>query len=329
MATESIEKSPPAEVSLNTVGALLKKRRQYLKLTLAEVEVATKIRGKFLTAVESGSYQSLPNDIYSRGFVQHYADYLGLKGNDLAAQYIAERGGLEAVTSRRPGLDQPKRLVVTGRVAAVGSVVLAVVGIIVYLFWQFLALAAAPQLSLVSPAANQIVTGRVVSVTGRVSSGADVAINNSPVVTSNDGAFSERVALQDGVNLLRIVATSKLGKSIALNRHVLAKVPKLDAVVATVPAAPFDGVAVAVSVRDKATAMVVSVDGKEVWRGTVVAGWSQLFRGTNEIKLTTGNAGDTRVTVTNKTTAARDLGALGRSGEIRRDQSFTRDTVFP
>lgn len=312
-----------------SVGTLLKRRRQALKLTLAQVEVATKIRGKYLTALESGNYQSLPNDIYSRGFVQHYADYLGLKGNDLAARYVAERGGLDAVATKRSSLEQPKRLVVTGRVATVGTIFLTIVGVVLYLLWQFTALAAAPQINLSSPAVDQTVTGSVVSVAGRVSGGADVTINSSAIITGNNGSFNERVALQDGVNVLRIVATTKLGKSSVVSRNVLAKVPKLDSTAATVPPATFDGVAVAVAVRDQSTAIVVVVDGKEAWRGTVVAGWSQLFKGTSEIKITTGNAGATHVTVTNKTVASKALGALGRRGEIRRDQSFAKDTVFP
>ena len=75
--------------------------------------------------------------------------------------------------------------------------------------------------------------------------------------------------------------------------------------------------------------MVVVVDGKEIWRGTVVAGWSKLFTGKDDISLTTGNAGATAVTVTNKVVAGKKIDSLGRSGEIRRNQDFAKDTVIP
>src|ERR1043165_4391102 len=83
------------------VGPELKARRQALRLSLAQVEIDTKIRGKFLTALESGDYSSLPNDIYSRGFVQHYANHLGLDGNVVAADYAQERGGVAAGETKR------------------------------------------------------------------------------------------------------------------------------------------------------------------------------------------------------------------------------------
>src|SRR6266404_3284738 len=103
----------------SSVGQQLKARRQALRLSLAQVEVDTKIRGKFLTALESGDYSSLTNDIYSRGFVQHYANHLGLDGNKVAAGYAEERGGVVAGETRRPRMERPKRIVFTGRVLAV------------------------------------------------------------------------------------------------------------------------------------------------------------------------------------------------------------------
>src|SRR5580704_12303636 len=89
----------------HSVGRQLKARRQALRLSLAQVELDTKIRGKFLTALESGDYSSLPNDIYSRGFVQHYANHLGLDGEQVAQAYAKERGGVAAGATKRPSLE--------------------------------------------------------------------------------------------------------------------------------------------------------------------------------------------------------------------------------
>jgi hypothetical protein len=135
------------------------------------------------------------------------------------------------------------------------------------------------------------------------------------------------VALQDGVNAIRITSRSKLGKSTTITRNVLAKLPKLDAAQATVPPVPFDGVAVAISVK-QTTSMVVVTDGQE-WSGTVVAGWSKRFDAKDSIVITTGNAGATSVTVSNRVVAGKVLSPLGRDGEIRRNQEFTKDTVLP
>ncbi|HEY2004405.1 MAG TPA: RodZ domain-containing protein [Candidatus Saccharimonadia bacterium] len=309
------------------VGQQLKARRQQLRMSLAQVEIDTKIRGKFLTALEGGDYSSLPNDIYSRGFVQHYANHLGLDGNAVAVAYVQERGGLAKGETRRAKMERPKRFVITGPVlAALGGLVLAAV-VVGYLLWQFSALAAPPRLSVTSPAADVALTGSVIDVSGSTTPGADISVNDSPVLTDTDGNFSEKVALQNGVNAIRVTSKSKLGKITMVTRNVLATLPKVDAVQAAVPDKPFAGVAVAMSVKE-ATSVVVAVDGKEAFRETVLAGWSKTFTGQNDVNITTGNAGATSVVVTNSVAAGKKLSPLGSEGEIRRNQDFAKDTVI-
>lgn len=310
------------------VGQMLKSRRQALRLSLAQVEIDTKIRGKFLSALESGNYSSLPNDIYSRGFVQHYASHLGLDGPQVAAAYVAERGGVDEARTKRPMLERGRRIVFTGPLVTIGGVVMAVIAILWYLLWQFSALAAPPALELSSPDADRVLAGAVIDVAGKTTPGSDISVNDSPVLTDTDGNFSEKLALQDGVNTIRVTAKSKLGKSTVVTRNVLAKLPKVDPAQAAVPSAVFDGVAVAVTVK-RTTSVVVSVDGKEVWRGTVVGGWSKVFTGKADVSITTGDAGATGVTVTNAAGANKKISPLGRDGEIRRNQDFAKDTVIP
>lgn len=310
------------------VGPQLKARRQALRLSLAQVELDTKIRGKYLTALEAGDYAKLPNDIYSRGFVQHYANHLGLDGRAIASAYAAERGGVAKGATRAPRLERPRRLVFTGQIVGWGAVVAATAAVLAYLLWQFSALAGAPRLVVTSPDSDRPLTGSVIEVSGATTPGSDVRVDDSPVLTDTDGNFTEKVALQNGVNVIHISSRSKLGKVTTVTRNILATLPKSDATQAAVPAAVFDGVAVAISARET-TSMVIMVDGKEVWRGTVVAGRSMVFSGKEDVNITTGNAGSTSVTVTNRVVAAKRIDSLGRPGEIRRNQDFAKDTVIP
>ncbi len=309
------------------VGQQLKARRQAMRLSLAQVEIDTKIRGKFLTALESGDYSSLPNDIYSRGFVQHYASHLGLDGAVVAAAYAAERGGVVVGATKQPRLERSKRLVFTGPIVAALGVAVVIVAIVGYLVWQLSALAAPPQLTITTPATDTTITGGVIDVSGTTTPGADVSINDSPILSDTNGSFTEKVALQDGVNAIRISAKSKLGKTTTVTRNILAHLPKVDAATASVPTAPFAGIAMVVSVKET-TSVVIVKDGQEVWRGTTIAGWSMFVQAANDISITTGNAGATSVTLTNSVVAGKKIDALGRDGEIRRNQDFAKDTAF-
>jgi len=126
------------------IGSQLQARRKQLRLSLAQVELDTKIRGKFLSALESGQYDSLPNDIYTRGFVQHYANHLGMDGQLVSAAYQAERGAADEAHTGRPQLSRPRRIVFTGPMLAAFMGLVGIGVIIAYLVWQFTALAAAP-----------------------------------------------------------------------------------------------------------------------------------------------------------------------------------------
>jgi cytoskeletal protein RodZ len=72
-------KSPAAASS---IGAALRERREALGATLAEVEAATKIRQKYLSALEADEWQLLPGEVVGRGFLRNYASYLGLDATD-------------------------------------------------------------------------------------------------------------------------------------------------------------------------------------------------------------------------------------------------------
>jgi len=61
---------------MKTVGELLKTARLRKGITLEEAEVATKIRMKYLKALEEDEWQKLPSLAYTRGFIKNYADFL-------------------------------------------------------------------------------------------------------------------------------------------------------------------------------------------------------------------------------------------------------------
>src|SRR6185369_17506162 len=107
-------------------------------------------------------------------------------------------------------------------------------------------------------AADEAIAGGVLDVNGHTTPGSDISVNDSPVLTDTDGNFSEKVALQEGVNIIRVSSRSKLGKVSTVTRNVLAKLPKVDASQAVVPDKVIPGVAVAVSVKE-ATSVVVLV----------------------------------------------------------------------
>jgi cytoskeleton protein RodZ len=74
------------------VGATLREVRTRRKVDLPSVEAATKIRVRYLRAIENEEWELLPGDAYARAFVLTYANHLGLDGGRLADEYRRKCG---------------------------------------------------------------------------------------------------------------------------------------------------------------------------------------------------------------------------------------------
>ncbi|MBN1668688.1 MAG: DUF4115 domain-containing protein [Anaerolineales bacterium] len=66
-----------------TVGKTLRQARRERKLSLDEAAQATRIRRRYLEAMEAGDFASLPSPLQMRGFLRAYASYLGLEPRPL------------------------------------------------------------------------------------------------------------------------------------------------------------------------------------------------------------------------------------------------------
>lgn len=69
------------------IGEYLKQRRCEKNITLEEVASQTGIRGQYLTALESGDFEKIPGDVFIKGFIRNYGNFLEENGNDLVEAY--------------------------------------------------------------------------------------------------------------------------------------------------------------------------------------------------------------------------------------------------
>jgi cytoskeletal protein RodZ len=100
------------------IGNSLREARFRQQLEFGELEQATKIRARYLRALEEESFDTLPAQTYVKGFLRTYADYLGLDGQLYVDEYNSRFGAgeeehREPVVSRRSsnvGRQQHRRL---------------------------------------------------------------------------------------------------------------------------------------------------------------------------------------------------------------------------
>ena len=72
---------------MDMVGNLLATERKKRGLEIIDVEQATGIRSAYLKALEEARYDCLPGEVYVKGFIRNYGNFLGLNGAHLVHLY--------------------------------------------------------------------------------------------------------------------------------------------------------------------------------------------------------------------------------------------------
>ncbi len=118
------------------IGDQLREARMRNRIDITEVEAATKIRAKYLRALENEEWELLPGPTFVKTFLRTYADYLGLDARNLVEAYRAryERPSGSELTPFGTNLGgrrtRPRRFVV----APWMLVVLGVIALVAVLF---------------------------------------------------------------------------------------------------------------------------------------------------------------------------------------------------
>lgn len=82
--------------SEKSVGTILKEAREAKGISLLEAERGTSIRKRYLEAVENDDYKHTPGEVFLKGMIRTYGNYLGLDGLELVNIYKASATGKAA-----------------------------------------------------------------------------------------------------------------------------------------------------------------------------------------------------------------------------------------
>ena len=115
------------------IGDTLREARMRQRIDISEVEAATKIRAKYLRALENEEWELLPGPAYVKSFLRTYADYVGLDSRLLVEQYRQryERPSTHELTAFGPGLGGHRRASRTP--VALGPGIVLILGVVALL----------------------------------------------------------------------------------------------------------------------------------------------------------------------------------------------------
>ncbi|HLY15114.1 MAG TPA: helix-turn-helix domain-containing protein, partial [Candidatus Limnocylindrales bacterium] len=218
--SDAASRGAPASPPLASLPERLLTARERKGVDLFRAERDTKIRARYLAALERGDYRELPGAVYTKGFLRNYALYLGLDPDEVLLQWRRERGD---GPSSDPVLVVPRTVTaprqgITISPKVFGGVLLALVVIVVvgYVATQLVRFSKPPTITLTDPTSAVVtVDASVTSYTLRGSSspGATISITipgrDQPiqVTAAADGTWSSDVELRRGRNQFSVTAT--------------------------------------------------------------------------------------------------------------------------
>jgi cytoskeletal protein RodZ len=207
---------------MKTVGSILKEARIAKNLTLEDVEKVTKIRAKFLDAIEEDAYQLLPSPIYAKGFVKNYGEFLGLESTRVMAFFRRQSVDIKRsaiLPSKSEDIGSKGLRITPGRFIAlvIGAFILI---FLVYFGFQYQKLYRPPTLTITTPIHESVVQEKKLDILGMTNPDATVTVNGVSVTVRSDGRFFTQITLDPGVNTITTLATSRFGKTTTIIRKV-------------------------------------------------------------------------------------------------------------
>jgi len=122
------------------IGNSLREARTRQGLDIAHVELATKIRGKYLRAIEEEEFDALPPGTYVKGFLRGYAEFLGLDGQLYVDEYdsrFVNDGHVDAPKRPAQRARRPVDHSFERRAVLLGLVGVAALAALVIVAWKF------------------------------------------------------------------------------------------------------------------------------------------------------------------------------------------------
>jgi cytoskeletal protein RodZ len=200
-----------------TVGDYFRRRREEKGLHLRDIGNELGIKNEYLENLESGDYKNLPPQVYVRGFIKSYANFLGIDGNQLIKIYNREMSFMSEDTAYKkekpPKAKLKDYLMVTPKIVTfVAS--LFVVSILGYYFYhQVNSFNSKPYLFVESPSSDTVVKEKDLLVSGKTEGDATLKINGQDISVSSAGDFSQQITLSEGRNLLIVEAKNRFNKT--------------------------------------------------------------------------------------------------------------------
>lgn len=207
---------------MKTAGEIIAERRKQLGLSLDQIEKETKIRKKYLEAIEKNNFSFLPESTTVKGFIRNFSLALGLSSDNILAVFrrdFAEDEKGQIIPRGFSKEIEERSFHWTPKATFFALVILLISAFAFFFVRQYFRFSSPPLLEVASPQDGQTYTEKV-EVAGKTEKDATVKVDGSLITVADDGRFKEEIVLPRGENILVIEAANRQGKKRTVNVKV-------------------------------------------------------------------------------------------------------------
>lgn len=318
-----------------TLGERLKRLRSDRRISLVEVSRNIKVQMKYLESLENGDYDSLPADVYVRGFLKSFADFLGVDDKVLVRLYEKETGirkNLEKGKDKKEEKIKPLNIssfTFTPKKAIFAVSCLLIALIVFFIYKEIGSFNSSPRLVIISPEANSETGEKMAVVEGITEKDVRLLINDQLTTVNDEGKFREEITLQPGGNTINVKAINKFDKETQETVNIQSNFQdeELENSSADQPTredvSNSEKISLEVRVEPGPVWLNVEADGNLVFSGTLLAGALQNFEAKDKIVMSSAQASATFLRFNGK-----DIGTLGKDPGAVKNIIFDKNTKY-
>lgn len=199
-----------------TVGELLKNERVKRQLTIQDVEKKTKIRKKYLDAIERNNWSIFPSKTYIYGVISSYGKLFKLEKEMLLAVFRREYEQKEVIQfKKRVG---KKYLTPEAQKIVRRTVFILALLVAIYFGTQLYLYLSPPKVEILSPTKTVFTREEKIELVGKVPNESVVSVNGRQVFADKNNIFTVAIPLTDKKNPVTVEVTGANGKKTVIKK---------------------------------------------------------------------------------------------------------------
>jgi len=200
---------------MKTVGQILKIERSRRGFSVGDVERETRIRRKYLEAIEESNWVLFPSKTYVLGVLKSYGNFLDLDEEKLIAFFRREYERVDHQKFKQK--IETRQLTPASKLYMKFGVIISIILFIIYFGLQIIHLITPPQVTIVAPI-GEILPPRTekFELVGETEADAIVEINGSRQVLDDSNQFVIKIPVIKKMAKVTIVITGANGKKTTL-----------------------------------------------------------------------------------------------------------------